>query len=144
MLILSKRRLYVSPTVGEMKQILSRFPDDYNFSVCGDGAFYLHVDENPFDNSGSISLDNSSLDDAYGDNTKWLPLWFVEYEKPDDKLPDSTLHLVVVAAETPIDACDLVVTEYHVSYENLIRVDDHNRSINSDVPKIIADIELAR
>ena len=143
MLVFSKRRLYVSPTVGEMKQILSRFPDHYSLAVCGGDAFYLHVDEDLF-NSGTISFDTSSLDDVYGDDTKWLPIWFVEYKKPDDKLSDSTLHLAVVAAETPIDACDLVVKEYHVSYENLIRVDDHNRSLNSNVPKIIADIELAR
>lgn len=136
MLDIRKRRFFINPTVGEIKKILMDIPDNYNFSICGDSQFYLHVDTDPINNDGCISFDHSGLDDIYDADSVWLPIWKVDFTK------DNLMYTAIVRAETGMDACDIVVKENNISYSDIHDVIDNKYSVNSAVPKILGIINI--
>lgn len=61
MLDIKKRRFMDHPTVGEMKELLNRLPDNARFTVCGDGYVWIHIE----DDDSIFNVDNDDLFDEY-------------------------------------------------------------------------------
>ena len=60
----AKKLRFLTPKVGELIELLKKYPEEYEVAVSGNYFFYLHVD----DDKKTIIFDESDLGDYYEEN----------------------------------------------------------------------------
>lgn len=68
MLDVSKRKFLESPTVGDIINILSEYPEDALFNCCGDDYVWIHAETD----KSVINIDTDDLSEEYPEEDECL------------------------------------------------------------------------